>query len=162
VSDQNGGPHGPPTQTERLAELRAYRVLDTDPEPAFDGLVRLAAVIAEVPTALVGLIDEDRQWFKAKLGMAVDIVENGSSALDAVRRIRYDVILMDMHMPVMDGLEATRRIRAELPAESQPRIIALTASVTAQDRTACAEAGMDGYLAKPVRAVELSAALDIP
>jgi CheY-like chemotaxis protein len=96
----------------------------------------------------------------AKLGHQVDIVENGSDALDAVRRIPYDVILMDMHMPVMDGLEATRRIRAELPAESQPRIIALTASVTAQDCTACAEAGMDGYLAKPVRAAELSAALD--
>jgi PAS domain S-box-containing protein len=95
----------------------------------------------------------------AKLGHLVDIAENGSVALEAVRRTRYDVVLMDMHMPVMDGLEATRRIRAELPVEAQPRIIAMTASVTTQDRTACAEAGMDDYLAKPVRAADLSAAL---
>jgi PAS domain S-box-containing protein len=95
----------------------------------------------------------------AKLGHQVDIVDNGQGALEAVQKMVYDVVLMDMHMPVMDGLEATRRIRAELPPERQPYIIALTASVTKEDRDACAEAGMNGYLPKPVRAAELTTAL---
>ena len=97
----------------------------------------------------------------AKIGHRIDIAENGLEALEAVRAKRYDVVLMDMHMPVMDGLEATRRIRAELPADRQPRIIAMTASVTTEDRVACAEAGMDDYLSKPVRAAELAAALAV-
>jgi len=95
----------------------------------------------------------------SKIGHQVDIAENGRDALDAVRRSFYDVILMDVHMPVMDGLESTRRIRADLPPERQPHIIAMTASVTPEDRTACADAGMDGYLPKPVRAADLAAAL---
>jgi PAS domain S-box-containing protein len=95
----------------------------------------------------------------SKIGHHVDIAENGRDALDAVRRSFYDVVLMDVHMPVMDGLEATRRIRADLAPERQPYIIAMTASVTPDDRTACADAGMDGYLPKPVRAADLAAAL---
>jgi PAS domain S-box-containing protein len=95
----------------------------------------------------------------AKIGHQVDIAENGLEALEAARKTGYDVILMDMHMPVMDGLEATRRIRAELPADQQPRIVAMTASVTKEDRQACTEAGMDEYLSKPVRAADLAATL---
>ncbi len=98
----------------------------------------------------------------AKLGCQVDIVNNGEQALQAAQRTSYDVILMDVHMPVMDGLEATRRIRADLAADRQPRIIALTASVTTDDRQACEAAGMDGYLPKPVRPSELAAALSVP
>lgn len=98
-----------------------------------------------------------------KLGHRVDVVGNGREALHAVLRADFDVVLMDMHMPEMDGLEATRRIRAELLAGSQPAIIAMTANVSLEDRLACTRAGMDGYLAKPVRALELRAALrDIP
>jgi CheY-like chemotaxis protein len=95
----------------------------------------------------------------AKLGHQVDIAGDGSEALEAVQRHDYDVVLMDMHMPVMDGLEATRRIRAELAPDRQPHIIAMTASVTKEDRDACAAAGMDGYLSKPVRAEDLTGAL---
>ena len=95
----------------------------------------------------------------AKIGHQVDIAENGRDALEAVRRTFYDVVLMDIHMPVMDGLEATRRIRADQASDRQPHIIALTASVTKEDRAACAAAGMDGYLPKPVRAADLAAAL---
>jgi len=71
-------------------------------------------------------------------------------------------VLMDVQMPEMDGLEATAAIRAQLPSDHQPRIVALTASVALEDRLACERAGMDGYLAKPVRAGELSAALLAP
>jgi len=63
-------------------------------------------------------------------------------------------------MPVMDGLEATRRIRAELPPDRQPHIVAMTASVLVEDQEACAAAGMDHYLAKPVREQDLRQALE--
>ena len=94
-----------------------------------------------------------------RLGQRPDVVGNGQEALEAVRARHYDLVLMDVQMPVLDGLEATRRIRAELPANRQPRIVAMTANALLEDREACLAAGMDGYLAKPVRAHELSAAL---
>ncbi len=90
------------------------------------------------------------------LGYAADLVTNGREALDAVRRKRYALILMDAQMPEMDGMEATRRIRKaqaagekDVPAEL--RIIAMTANAMAGDREACIESGMDDYLAKPVK-----------
>ncbi len=94
-----------------------------------------------------------------KLGYGVDIVANGHQAVEAVKKVLYDVVLMDVQMPQLDGLEATRRIRAQVPANNQPHIVAMTASAFVEDRVACADAGMDAYLAKPVRAAELRAAL---
>ena len=94
-----------------------------------------------------------------KMGHVVDTVGNGEEAVAAVHARPYDVVLMDVQMPVMDGLEATRRIRAELPSERQPRILAMTASALVNDRDACTAAGMDDHLSKPVRAEELQAAL---
>ena len=90
-----------------------------------------------------------------KMGHTVDIVADGRAAVDAVTTVAYDVVLMDVQMPQMDGLEAARRIRARLPAEQQPYIIAMTANALVEDRHACAAAGMEAYLAKPVRAQEL-------
>ncbi|HEX6901882.1 MAG TPA: response regulator [Thermoanaerobaculia bacterium] len=92
------------------------------------------------------------------LGYEADLAGNGLEVLEALERRPYDVILMDIQMPDMDGLEVTRRIR-QLAAERQPRIIALTAHAMAGDRERCLEAGMDAYLTKPVRIVELQAAL---
>jgi PAS domain S-box-containing protein len=89
----------------------------------------------------------------AKLGQQLDIVGNGVEAVQAVEAGAYDAVLMDIQMPQMDGLEATRRIRA-LPMH-QPYIVALTAGVQPTDREACANAGMDDYLAKPVRVREV-------
>ncbi|MBA2389530.1 MAG: PAS domain S-box protein [Geodermatophilaceae bacterium] len=97
-----------------------------------------------------------------KLGHHVDTVGNGWEALQAVLHLPYDVVLMDVQMPEMDGLEATRRIRSDLPMRRQPRIVAMTASALVEDRTACREAGMDDYLAKPVRAADLAAVLNHP
>jgi signal transduction histidine kinase/DNA-binding response OmpR family regulator len=90
---------------------------------------------------------------------AVDTVGNGQEAVAAVAARPYDLVLMDVQMPVMDGLEATRRIRSELPADRQPCIVAMTASAMLSDREACLAAGMDGYLAKPVREKEMRAVL---
>ncbi|MCU1674739.1 MAG: two-component hybrid sensor and regulator [Frankiales bacterium] len=94
-----------------------------------------------------------------KLGHRTDVVATGAEALAAVHERPYDVVLMDVQMPEMDGLEATRLIRAQLPADRQPRIIAMTANALVDDRQLALAAGMDDYLAKPVRPEELRAAL---
>jgi CheY-like chemotaxis protein len=86
----------------------------------------------------------------ARLGYQADVAEDGQEVLEAVRRQRYDLILMDVQMPEIDGIEATRRIRAELPPERQPHIVAVTANALEENREACFAAGMDEFLAKPV------------
>jgi CheY-like chemotaxis protein len=94
-----------------------------------------------------------------RLGQQPRVVSNGQEALDALAHEDFDLVLMDMQMTVMDGLEATRRIRGQLPPDRQPRIVAMTANALVEDRAACLEAGMDDHLAKPVRAEELEDAL---
>ncbi|WP_375423543.1 response regulator [uncultured Friedmanniella sp.] len=95
-----------------------------------------------------------------KLGHRVDIVTNGRQAVDAITETTYDVVLMDIQMPQLDGLAATRQIRATLPEERQPHIIAMTASALLEDQRACTAAGMESYLTKPVRAADLKLMLD--
>ena len=94
-----------------------------------------------------------------KLGYRADVAANGLEALDALERQPYDVVLMDVQMPEMDGLDASRRICERWPDDSRPRIIAMTANAMIEDREACFAAGMDDYLAKPVRPEELAEAL---
>ena len=94
-----------------------------------------------------------------RLGYRADVASNGCEVIEAVRRRPYDVVLMDMQMPEMDGLEATRRVRADFPDECQPYIIALTANAMAGDRDRCLEAGMNDYLSKPVKLDALGEAL---
>lgn len=94
-----------------------------------------------------------------RLGQRPVVVANGEEALAAVHAAPYDLVLMDVHMPVMDGHEATRRIRAELAVERQPRIVAMTAGALVDDVDASFAAGMDDHLSKPVRAQELAGAL---
>ena len=95
-----------------------------------------------------------------KMGHETQTVVNGHEAVAAVQENAYDVVLMDVQMPEVDGLEATRRLREERPIDEQPLIIALTASVMEEDRQRCREAGMDGFLSKPVRKDELARALE--
>lgn len=95
-----------------------------------------------------------------KLEYPYELAKNGQEAVDAAATQRFHLILMDIQMPVMDGIEATRRIRANLPKESQPIIIALTANTTEGDRNACFEAGMDDFLAKPVTKSAIEKAID--
>jgi signal transduction histidine kinase/CheY-like chemotaxis protein len=94
-----------------------------------------------------------------KLGYRADVASNGLEALEALERQPYDVVLMDVQMPEMDGLDASRRICERWPDESRPRIIAMTANAMIEDREACFAAGMDDYVAKPVRPDELAEAL---
>jgi signal transduction histidine kinase/CheY-like chemotaxis protein len=93
-----------------------------------------------------------------KMGIVADVASDGAEVLDAVAAKQYDVILMDVQMPEMDGLEATRRI-IEKYGDQRPRIVALTANAMQGDREQCLAAGMDDYLAKPVLAAALDEAL---
>ena len=86
------------------------------------------------------------------------VVEDGLAAIDALEQADYDVVLMDVQMPRMDGLEATRQVRARWP-DRPIRIIGLTANAMAGDREACLEAGMDDYVSKPIRPDELARAI---
>ncbi|HEY2737848.1 MAG TPA: response regulator, partial [Thermoanaerobaculia bacterium] len=95
----------------------------------------------------------------SRLGHRADVAGNGLEALAALRRQRYDVVLMDLQMPDMDGLEAARRVRAEIPLEDQPWIVAMTASVMREQQEACRAAGMDDFVAKPISLPSLRTAL---
>ncbi|NBD25727.1 response regulator, partial [Paenibacillus glycinis] len=86
-----------------------------------------------------------------KLGIAADVAGNGSDAVDLAMMRHYDLILMDMRMPVMDGLEATRRVLASAPAGRAPVVVAMTANVLPRDRERCLEAGMTDFLSKPIQ-----------
>lgn len=93
-----------------------------------------------------------------KLGYNPVLVENGAKAVEAAGQKQYDIVLMDMQMPEMDGIQATRVIRQNL--EWQPTIIALTANTMQGDQEECLNAGMNDYISKPVRLEELTAKLE--
>lgn len=101
-----------------------------------------------------------------KFGYAADIANNGRETVRAVQRQTYDLVLMDVQMPELDGLAATRQIRAldltsqEPPTQSSPYIVAMTANAMQGDRELCLQAGMDDYLSKPIQVAELRAALE--
>ena len=116
------------TQTVDLADIRGAKVL----------LVEDNDLNQEVATELL-----------RGVGLVVDVAENGQVAIDKVSSGAFDVVLMDMQMPVMDGLEATRRIRAMPDFHALP-IIAMTANAMQSDREACREAGMNDHVAKPI------------
>jgi CheY-like chemotaxis protein len=94
-----------------------------------------------------------------QMGYRADIASNGLEAIESIERQTYDVILMDVQMPEMDGLDATRRIR-RLVKVTQPHIIAMTANAMEGDREMCLAAGMDDYISKPIRVPDLVKALD--
>ncbi len=93
------------------------------------------------------------------MGLSIDGVENGAQAVEAVRAGAYDLVLMDVHMPVMDGLTATREIRAMTGTTGQVPIIALTANVQPEQVQLCHEAGMDAHVGKPIQVTELMATI---
>jgi CheY-like chemotaxis protein/HPt (histidine-containing phosphotransfer) domain-containing protein len=95
-----------------------------------------------------------------RLGYRADVVANGLEVLQSLRRQHYDLVLMDVQMPEMDGLEATRAIAREFPAERRPRVVAMTANAMKEDRDECFAAGMDDFMTKPVQINELVAALN--
>ena len=97
--------------------------------------------------------------FLERLGYRADAVANGLEAVNTLETRRYDLILMDLQMPEMDGFEASRQIRKRLPLDQQPRIVALTANALHGDRELCLAAGMNDYIAKPVKLHEIADAI---
>lgn len=95
----------------------------------------------------------------ARMGYRADVAANGLEVLEALQRQPYDVVLMDMQMPEMDGLEATRHIRRRWRGDQGPRIVAMTANAMQEDRELCFAVGMDDYISKPIRVEQLVEAL---
>ncbi|MGB6167187.1 MAG: response regulator [Geitlerinemataceae cyanobacterium] len=95
----------------------------------------------------------------ARMGYRIDVVGDGLEVLDALNRQRYDVVLLDVQMPVMDGLETAEKICHQWSDEERPRLIALTANAMQGDREACLRSGMDDYISKPIQVDELVRAL---
>lgn len=117
------------------------------------GALRILLAEDNVVNQKVALLMLDR------IGHRADVANNGLEVLQALKRTPYDVILMDVRMPEMDGLEATRRIRADIAPELQPHIVAMTANALSEDRDAVFAAGMNDFLPKPVSINELASAL---
>ncbi len=109
----------------------------------------------EFPGAEVLLVEDEpvnqevAKLFLMDVGLDVTIAGNGAVAVDILKERGFDLILMDMQMPEMDGLEATRHIR-RIPGRESIPIVAMTANAFAEDRAHCIEAGMDDFLSKPV------------
>lgn len=97
--------------------------------------------------------------FLEKLGYPVDVAHNGREVLAAYEKQAYDVILLDIQMPEIDGLEVARRLRQQTGHKKQPWLIAMTAHAMNSDRSACFAAGINDYLQKPTRLEDLKGAL---
>jgi CheY-like chemotaxis protein/HPt (histidine-containing phosphotransfer) domain-containing protein len=131
------------------------------PEPNDAALAALVQPLAGAKILLVednALNREVASDLLTNAGFHVDIAENGRVAVERVAQETFDAVLMDLHMPVMDGLRATRLIRATPGGHGVP-IIAMSAAAMDRDRAACAEAGMNGHVAKPIVLRELFEAL---
>lgn len=125
-------------------------------EPALASRLPLDLMVAEDNIVNQKLL----LYLLAQLGYNAHVVSNGLEVLEELERRSYDVVFMDVHMPVMDGLETTRKIVATRGTAGRPRIIALTADAMSEDKQKCLDAGMDDYLSKPVRINEVIAMLN--
>ncbi|HEV8627399.1 MAG TPA: response regulator, partial [Acidimicrobiia bacterium] len=165
--------------TESGVEFAAFLTKPIKPSHLYDALLTVLAgqrrLVRPAPTATAPepvrqalriVVAEDNAVNQqlalallSKLGYGADVASNGREALEALERQSYDVVFMDVQMPEMDGLEATRRIRERWPEADRPRIVAMTANAMVGDREACLAAGMDDYLSKPIHIDELRQAL---
>ena len=151
------------------SELRAEKVCDEGGEKTDSQAAAATSAVARAarkPAGRVLVCDDNKvnQWLMAglltHLGFAFEIVENGPEAVQAARCSTYSIILMDCIMPGMDGYEATRHIRRAERGGRRTPIVAVTARALEEDQARCEEAGMDGYLVKPLSKATLKAALD--
>ena len=152
-----------PVKASHLYDALVRALVGEAPEPTVGPLVPEDGDPATTPLRI--LLAEDNAVNQrvalrllGRLGYGADVASNGLEVLEALERRPYDVVLMDVQMPELDGLETSRRI-CERPPEARPRIIAMTANAMPEDRAACLAAGMDDYVAKPIHPNELAVAL---
>ncbi len=147
--------------------IKPYQLFDT-----------LTAIFTDIPAEVVQASRSDRRPLQIllaednamnqkvillmlkKLGYSADVATNGLEVLSALKRKPYDVVLMDIHMPEMNGIEAAQAIRSSLPKSEQPKILAITAYALVGDRERCIGVGMDDYIAKPINMYELKTVLE--
>ncbi len=127
--------------------------LDLDPQHAVRHPLRILLVEDNVVNQKLAI------RLLSQMGYQPDIASNGIEAIEAIDRQRYDLVLMDVQMPEMDGIEATENIVERIPANERPWIVAMTANAMDGDRERCIEAGMNDYISKPIRVEELVAAV---
>jgi signal transduction histidine kinase/ActR/RegA family two-component response regulator len=156
ISDQR------PADADNLTEILAQETQSMQPvtlRSSFDHTLaeRLPLRILLVEDNLVN--QKVARHMLARLGYQVQMAANGVEALWALQRHPYDIVFMDVQMPEMDGLEATRRIVAQWPAEQRPYIIAMTAHALIDDEEKCLAAGMNAYISKPIQLEKLVAGL---
>jgi CheY-like chemotaxis protein len=163
-ADSDGSGHGS-TFNVTIATREATEAIKTEagaPRPGSDELDPEQA--ARHPLRIL-LVEDNAVNQKlalrllSQMGYQADVAGNGVEAVEAVERQPYDLVLMDVQMPEMDGLEATRAIVDQIPVERQPWVVAMTANAMEGDREACLEAGMKGYISKPIRVDELVRAI---
>ncbi|MBW8781002.1 MAG: response regulator [Verrucomicrobia bacterium] len=153
-----------PLRTQGL--IRALHVLFPGDEAKAAPAVSADTLLLSKEFPLAVLLVEDNPVnqkvalrFLERLGYRADAVANGVEAVAKTTQGSYQLVLMDLQMPEMDGFEAARQIRKLLPAARQPRIVALTANALQSDRDHCIEAGMDDFITKPIKLTELSDAI---
>jgi signal transduction histidine kinase/CheY-like chemotaxis protein len=154
-----------PTKSDQLKEMLARMLCGTSAKPIRRSSSAIDTTLAQQQPLRILVAEDNAVNQKVavrlleRMGYRPDVASNGLEALDAVHRQRYDVVLMDVQMPEMDGLEAARRITSQYEASQRPRLVALTANVLKGDQQMCLDAGMDDYLAKPLDLVLLRDAL---
>jgi CheY-like chemotaxis protein len=165
LAERMGGQLLLESQPGQGATFRFSILGETATQPAAVPIPAAVAAGTALPVLRVMVADDNAVNRKValsylkRLGYQADSSTNGVELLDRLRHGAYDLVFMDVQMPEMDGLEATRRIRGELPATNQPRIVAMTAAAFPEDRVRCLDAGMDDYVSKPVSMEELVAVL---
>jgi signal transduction histidine kinase/DNA-binding response OmpR family regulator len=154
-----------PVKTARLLEVIEALLAGRSAPPRMSSSADLEPIRAGDSAGASALVVDDNEINRRvalemvrRLGLTVQAVASGAQAIEAVRRERFEYVLMDIQMPDMDGFEATRRI-LEVAVAPKPRVIAMTANALPGDRERCLKAGMSDYVTKPVRPQTLAAAL---